>query len=1461
MRTPFVNTPYGINTSIKALVLAMAAMSSPLYAQNSVAPQACEICRDDQGKAVQCDSRVRGQMLDNSSNFTVAPNGNMEFNAPTTGVDGPSNVWRRELDVMRNSASTLPQTQATQIENLSDADLGALFESGRDELLPASKQMLEKISAGLADKKHLRFLVVGHADTQRLSPRTRKIFHDNQGLSEARAFQVAQFLKGKLNLTAQDFTVRGEGDRVPLASNATLQGMAKNRRVEIQVWYDAETTLASKPETALQERALCGGELVGAPLPMRITVDGQPVDADGKVSEADRQRCVDVAVNRADIQIQYDPLKTDPALNISAWPDGVVQNQPVEFYPYSNYAFWVKKAEIRFFAPGQDPKEKPFLILPANIGETLRWAPGANMPAESYFVLRVYDAQGRFDETAMKALHVLARARAESDIDKPERERLTGYGDNSLRVRNIPVSGGSVTVSGKNIKADERVTALGYPVPVDPEGRFVLRQILPSGPHTVNVNVKNSAGVGTGFSRNLTLADNDWFYVALGDLTVAKNNTTHTSNAIEVTQDSDHFDHETEVAGRGAFYLKGKIKGEYLLTMSADTREQPIEDLFTNFASKDPRYLLERIDPDRYYPVYGDDSTTEWDAPTNGRMYVRLERGDSRAVWGNFQTQWTGLEFNQFSRSLYGGDVLLKSDAATSFGERRATLDVFGAEPGTLDSREEFRGTGGSLYYLRRQDITRGSERVWVELRDPVSGIALQRTQLIPGLDYDVNYLQGRILLRAPLPSTADGSTLVQAGNLSGNAVYLVSTYEYAPGLSEANSNVYGARASGWVNDYLRLGASGYRQGEETDRQNLGGIDATLRYKPGTYMDIEGARSHGPGTSFSSIDGGFGFNQSTTPDQRADAKRVQAAFDLSEVVDGARGRGGVYWQNRDAGFSGPGALAPTESIQQQGASFSVPLSEKTSVDVKADERETSTQGIEAGEAALHHQLNERWGVSVGGRRDDRRSDLPTASQLLSQNGARTDVILRFDYKPMLDKSVVAAGDAVNAKPVADAAGTQPATTLLSTNPIAPATLQPTSTPYDVTKSLVPAEAAAAVQARPADWQAYTFVQGTANKSGDRDENNRAGVGAEKQVTDRFRLGGEVSDGNLGTGGLLSGDYRVNDRSNVYVTHTVETERPDSNYRGRFDNTVVGSRMKLSDTVSVYDEARSARGAGPESLTNAFGVDLSPNDRWTYGVKFEKGTVSDPLAGDLDRDAIGLGLAYKYDKVKATSNLEYRDESGTRGDRNTWLMRNTAGYQATPDWRAIGKFNFSYSEASAGNFYDGDFIDASLGGAYRPISNDRWNTLIQYRYYYTLPSPGQVSTNYTTLDYAQRSHVISIDTIYDVRDWLSIGAKYGERLGELRNSRDGGQWYDSRADLVILRSELHFVREWDFLIEARRLTVYEADDQRAGFLTALYRHVGNHVKVGAGYNFTDFSDDLTDLSYKSRGPFINIMGTF
>ncbi len=335
-----------------------------------------------------------------------------------------------------------------------------------------------------------------------------------------------------------------------------------------------------------------------------------------------------------------------------------------------------------------------------------------------------------------------------------------------------------------------------------------------------------------------------------------------------------------------------------------------------------------------------------------------------------------------------------------------------------------------------------------------------------------------------------------------------------------------------------------------------------------------------------------------------------------------------------------------------------------------------------------------------------------------------------------------------------------------------------------------------------------------------------------------------------------------DRSNYYMQYTMETERPDTSYRGRQGTLVSGSHYRLSEAIGVFGETRWTNGAGPQGLTQAFGLDMAPNDRWTTGLKVEFGKISDPLAGDLKRRALGLAAGYKFEQTKFAANVEYRDENGTAGDRQTWLLRSTVGHQYNAAWRLLGKLNFAFSEASQGAFFDGDFVETVVGAAYRPIDNDRWNTLFKYTYFYNLPSPGQVSnTTNAVLDYTQKSHVLNFDTIYDVRPWLSLGFKYGFRWSELRDSKTEGPWFDSRADLIVLRADWHWIYEWDIVTEARRLRVYDANDSRAGFLVGVYRYLGEHVKLGVGYNFTDFSDNLTDLSYRNRGWFLNAISTF
>ena len=122
------------------------------------------------------------------------------------------------------------------------------------------------------------------------------------------------------------------------------------------------------------------------------------------------------------------------------------------------------------------------------------------------------------------------------------------------------------------------------------------------------------------------------------------------------------------------------------------------------------------------------------------------------------------------------------------------------------------------------------------------------------------------------------------------------------------------------------------------------------------------------------------------------------------------------------------------------------------------------------------------------------------------------------------------------------------------------------------------------------------------------------------------------------------------------------------------------------------------------------------------------------------------------------------------------------------------------------------------------------------------------------------------TFFHLLPWLSVGGKYGMRLGEIRTrSSDGsgtmGDWEKSSAHLGVLRADLHVVKNWDAMLEGRAFYLPEIQSMDYGALAALYRHVGNNFKVGAGYNFGRFSDDLRDLTLDDRGAFLNVVGKF
>ena len=109
---------------------------------------------------------------------------------------------------------------------------GYLFGSGEDQLKPAGADALKQVGSVLKDFPEYQVHVEGHTDNRPILGALKKKFPSNKELSEARAANAAQALADGGFSGAHSM---GAADTKPVMSNATSEGRAKNRRVEISV--------------------------------------------------------------------------------------------------------------------------------------------------------------------------------------------------------------------------------------------------------------------------------------------------------------------------------------------------------------------------------------------------------------------------------------------------------------------------------------------------------------------------------------------------------------------------------------------------------------------------------------------------------------------------------------------------------------------------------------------------------------------------------------------------------------------------------------------------------------------------------------------------------------------------------------------------------------------------------------------------------------------------------------------------------------------------------------------------------------------------------------------------------------------------------------------------------------------------------------------------------------------------
>jgi uncharacterized repeat protein (TIGR01451 family) len=267
---------------------------------------------------------------------------------------------------------------------------------------------------------------------------------------------------------------------------------------------------------------------------------------------------------------------------------------------------------------------------------------------------------------------------------------------------------------------------------------------------------------------------------------------------------------------RSAMYLKGKIMGSNLLTMSYDSNKTSGDAMFRD------------IQPDQFYPVYGDSSTRGFDAQSTSKLYLRIDNGKSYLLYGDFQTSDGAMQrsVTAYSRSLTGMKQHYENGslAVTSFASYDTSKQVV----------QEFAANGTSgPYTFQYTNGVDNSEKVELLVRDrnQLSNI-LKISQMSRFTDYEFEPFTGRLLFKAPVPTLDENM----------NPLYIRVTYEVNQGGERFWS---GGLDSQWkISKRFQIGALAVADSNPQEWYQLYGFNAIAHTSKKGVITAEIANSH-----------------------------------------------------------------------------------------------------------------------------------------------------------------------------------------------------------------------------------------------------------------------------------------------------------------------------------------------------------------------------------------------------------------------------------------------------------------------------------------------------------------------------------------------------------------------------------------------------------------------------------------
>ena len=315
----------------------------------------------------------------------------------------------------------------------------------------------------------------------------------------------------------------------------------------------------------------------------------------------------------------------------------------------------------------------------------------------------------------------------------------------------------------------------------------------------------------------LNFGERDWILVGFAEGTAGHKQLSGNMESLKTAQaDEKLFDHN-----RMAFYAKGMVKGEYLLTAAYDTAKET--------GQGGARNLKQSVAPDQYYTLFADATTAQFDAASASKLYLKIEKKQFYAMFGDYDTGLTVSELGRYSRTLNG----IKSE----FKGEKISYNAFATLTAQSYKKDEIQGDGTSgLYKLTSKEIVINSDKVVVEVRDRFqSQIIISKRNYTRYLDYDIDTAAGTLFFREPIPARDPGF----------NPVFIVVEYE-AEDVADRKMSQGGRVAlkiGNEATEKTEVGVTHIREGNVGKTANLTALDATVKLSDKTKLHAEMASS------------------------------------------------------------------------------------------------------------------------------------------------------------------------------------------------------------------------------------------------------------------------------------------------------------------------------------------------------------------------------------------------------------------------------------------------------------------------------------------------------------------------------------------------------------------------------------------------------------------------------------------